>query len=172
MIPQLVLQNQVQITIEKGVHVVRATQGGRTIWRGVRAEYHPWKLAKADVDGNRRDELIVGLYMRTRHDPKPLHTLFVYGCDGRSIYPMWRGSRLARDFVDFAVLRSAGRDNILTLDRLLDGQFALSRYDWTGFGFRKRWERGAWKRARLKQTSPTSLTVVTESGVVEFSAEG
>jgi hypothetical protein len=79
---------------------------------------------------------------------------------------------MARDFVDFTVAIDPKGDKILTLDRLLDGRFALSCYTWSGFGFRKRWERGAWKEARIQKSERGTITIATERGPVNISTEG
>ncbi|HVT11097.1 MAG TPA: hypothetical protein VHE55_02425 [Fimbriimonadaceae bacterium] len=151
---------------------VVAKLGGKTIWKHFPPSWGAWKIAVADVDGDHNEEFIVGLYRVSRHSPHPIHTLYVYGFDGASIYPRWRGSRMARDFVDFDVAKAKNGDKILTLDRLLDGRFTLSCYAWNGFGFRKEWEHGAWKKARLQEGKPGTITVVTEGGAVTFSTEG
>lgn len=79
---------------------------------------------------------------------------------------------MARDFDDFIVAKGKKGDKLMTLDRLLNGRFALSCYAWNGFGFSKEWERGAWKQARLQEGGAQSVTVVTEVGPVKFSTEG
>jgi hypothetical protein len=151
---------------------VSARLGGKLIWRGIKRDWKPWSIRTADVDGDGNEEFIVALFKHTRHSPHRLHTLFVYGFDGTAVFPKWRGSRLARDFVDFVVAKAKKGDKILTLDRLLSGRFALSCYAWSGFGFRKEWERGAWKQARLQEGGRGSITVVTEGGRAKFSTEG
>jgi len=151
---------------------VTAKVHGKVIWRGIDRDWDPWRIAIADVDGDGIEDFVVGLYMHTRHSPRRIHTLYVFGFDGTAIYPKWRGSRLARDFVDFSIAKSTKGDDILTLDRLLDGRFALSCYAWSGFGLRKRWEHGSWKRAHLLASRDGFVTVVTEDGPVKFSIEG
>lgn len=153
-------------------HAVTTKVKGKLIWQGVPSKWKPWKAAVADVDGDGNEDLLVGLWMHTRHSPHRIHTIYVYGFNGSEIVPKWRGSRLARDFIDFVVAKDKKGDKILTLDRLLDDRFALSCYAWSGFGFRKKWEHGAWKQARLQEGGPGSVTVVTEGGRVKFSTEG
>lgn len=147
---------------------VSAKLNGKVIWRGIDRDWKPWKMAVADVDGDHNDDFIVALYKHTRHSKNRLHTIYVYGFDGAAVYPKWRGSRLSRDFVAFVTTRDKKGDKLLTLERLLDGRFTLSCYAWSGFGFRKDWERGSWKEARIKQDGPGGVSVVTESGLVRF----
>src|SRR5688572_68198 len=52
-------------------------QGKRLLWRGVPARWQPWKLAIADVDGDGRREIVVGVYKSTRFFPKPHNCLFI-----------------------------------------------------------------------------------------------
>jgi hypothetical protein len=145
---------------------------GKIIWQAIPKDWKPWKIAVADVDGDKKDELLIGLYKVTRHSPNRIHTLYVYGFDGSKMIPRWRGSRLTRDFDDFSVAKAPKGDKILTLDRLLDGRFALSCYTWSGFGFRKNWERGAWKQARIQEGEQRTITIATEDGPVKISTEG
>lgn len=165
--------DRVEISIDlKQKHAVSAKLRGKVIWRAIPREWKPWKLALTDVDADGKQDFIVALRKVTRHAPMEIGNLYVYGFDGREIYPKWRGSRLGRDFVDFSVAKDKKGDKILTLDRLLDGRFTLSCYTWSGFGFRKRWEHGAWKQARLQEGAPNSITVLTENGPVHISTEG
>lgn len=162
-----------ELTLDpKGNPAVVGKLNGKAIWKHFPPDWGAWKIAVADVDGDHNEDFVVGLYKVTRHSPKPIHTLYVYGFNGASVYPKWRGSRMARDFVDFVVAKDKNGDKILTLDRLLDGRFTLSCYAWSGFGFRKEWEQGAWKKARLQEGKPGTITVVTEGGPVKFSTEG
>lgn len=151
---------------------VTAIFKGRVIWQAIPQDWKAWKIAAADVDGDGKEELLIGLNKVTRHSPNRIHTIYVYGFDGAQMYPKWRGSRMARDFVDFSIAKNKKGDKIFTLDRLLDGRYALSCYTWSGFGFRKNWERGAWKQARLQEGGHGTITIVTEDGPVKISTEG
>lgn len=151
---------------------VIAKVGNKVVWRAMRREWFPWKVLAADVDGDGNQDVLIGLKKLTRHAKHRIHTLYVYGFDGKAFFPKWRGSRLARDFTNFSVLKTDSRDMIVTLDRLLDGRYALSCYSWNGFGFWKKWERGEWKEARLQEAEQGTIAVIAEGKRFRYSTEG
>jgi len=102
-------------------------------------------LATADLDGDLRPEILVALYKSTRRFHRKHNCLFVYGFDGRTVTPRWLGSRLSRSFSDFA----ASSGMLYMLESGLDGRRMVGQYLWSGFGFRRVGESGAWKKARL-----------------------
>jgi hypothetical protein len=168
-----VFVQQLHIEIHpKQTPAVVAKVGNKVVWSGIDRDWKPWKTALGDVDGDKSTDFLIGLFKHTRHRPFRIHTIFVYTYEGGRVRPKWRGSRLARDFIDFTLHRSRGKDKLFTLDRLLGGRYTLSCYAWSGFGFRKEWERGAWRKARLQEGGANSITVVTEAGPVKISTEG
>jgi hypothetical protein len=97
----------------------------------------PWKIRLADVDGDGRPELVLGVFKRTRFDPVPRKRLFVYDWPGYTLVPRWLGSRLSLPFEDFAFVdcNGDGRDELVALEQRPGGRRRLMRYDWNGFGF-------------------------------------
>jgi hypothetical protein len=125
--------------------------GRRVLWRGVPARWKPWKLAVADVDGDGRREIVVGVYKSTRYFPKPHNCLFIYDWDGRRAHPKWLGSSLSRPFVAFAFVDSNGdgQEELAAIEIKRDGRRCIALYSWNGFGFTLDWQRGDWQEARL-----------------------
>ena len=97
----------------------------------------PWKIRLADVDGDGRPELVLGVFKRARFDPVPRKRLFVYDWPGHTLVPRWLGSRLSLPFDDFAFVdcNGDGRDELVALEQGPGGRRRLMRYDWNGFGF-------------------------------------
>jgi hypothetical protein len=123
---------------------------GRTLlWQGVPAAWRPWKLTVADVDGDGRSEIIVGIIKSTKFFPKPHNCLFVYGWDGKRAFPKWLGSTLSRPFTDFLFTNDGkgSGDQLLSLETALDGKKSLASYRWNGFGFTLEWRKGEWQKA-------------------------
>jgi len=177
----LITPQHVQIHRQKVVADVRLNKkrnpsvtvrlNDKVIWHDIPREWHPWKLAAIDVDGDGAEEFVVALAKFTRHSPHRLHTLFIYGFDGTHIYPKWRGSSMGRDFIDFAVVNSAQSQRLITLDHLLNGRFAVTCHVWKGFGFEKIWEHGDWKKARL-EVRGNQIKVFTDDGPKLYAANG
>lgn len=109
---------------------------GRVRWTS--RVYPMWWAQAADLDGDRVDELVLGIWSRTpRHDePSPHRAVWVMTWDGSRIQPLWRGSALARPLADAftADLDGDGRAELVALERARAG-CVLTAYTWNGFGF-------------------------------------
>lgn len=101
--------------------------------------YPMWKAQTADLDGDGRDEVVLGVWSwRRRHaEPLPHRSVWVLGWDGRALVERWRGSALARPLVDVDVEApgaGSGRALLVAQERSAAGCHR-TRYRWTGFGF-------------------------------------
>jgi len=98
-----------------------------------------WALDSADVDGDGRQELLVGVYKQAYFDPAVARRLRVYSYmpgEGRLV-PRWRGTRMARRMLDFAA-GPADKDGRVLLASLEDtgkGKRTIALYEWRFFGF-------------------------------------
>ena len=127
-------------------------RGKRLLWQGVPQRWNPWKLMIADVDGDGKREIVVGVYKSTRYFPKPHNCLFIYGWDGQRASPKWLGSSLSRPFTDFTFTDldgSGAGEELIAVEMTLDGKQCVAIYKWNGFGFTLDWQRGGWQSVRL-----------------------
>lgn len=106
--------------------------------------YPLWRVAAADLDGDARDEIVLGTWTRQRRHPEveEPRSITVLGWDGQRFVERWRGSALAQPLLDFRVcdLDDSVEAELLALERGR-GACSLTAYAWTGFGFHGRGRR-------------------------------
>jgi hypothetical protein len=144
--------------------------GKRLLWTGVPARWKPWKLAVADVDGDGRREIIVGVYKSTRFFPRPHNCLFIYAWDGQRVRPKWLGSSLSKPFLDFAFLdaNAYGQQELASIEIKRDKRLCLALYSWNGFGFTLEGQRGDWQEARLIEAARDRIVVEADGSRLTF----
>lgn len=92
--------------------------------------YPVYQFRTGDVDGDNVEEALVGVVKTTRFYPEMGNRLFVFkNRDGR-IRPLWMGSRLGEEIVDFCV--ADGR--LVSIERCRNGQYNLDEWEWSRFG--------------------------------------
>jgi hypothetical protein len=136
-------------------------RGKRCLWRGVKQQWKPWKLTTADVDGDGKREIVLGVYKSTRYIPQPHNCVFIYGWDGRRAYPKWLSSSLSKPFTDFtfADIDHDGKDDLIALETRRDGKQCIVVYSWIGFGYGFEWQKGAWPHATLAGVNGNKVVV-------------
>jgi len=93
--------------------------------------YPVYRLATGDVDGDGKAEAMVGVVKATRFYPEKGNRIFVFKNLRGNIRPLWMGSRLGGDLVDFAFVNGRLR----SLEQSADGKrFAVGVYSWSRFG--------------------------------------
>ena len=107
------------------------------IYRHSFAGLKPWKVQTADVDGDRKKEISLGVYKTARFHPVPAKRLFLYNWEGGGVSPKWLGSRLSRPFEDyvFADLDRDGMDELVSVEVAANREKLINTYKWKGFGF-------------------------------------
>ena len=92
---------------------------------------HPvYRFATADINGDGSLDAVVGVFKGSRYFKTPSRRVFIFKNFKGDIRPLWLGSRLGGELVDFTVV-----DNkIRAIEKTCDGRYAVSDYRWQGFG--------------------------------------
>jgi hypothetical protein len=92
--------------------------------------YPVYQFRTGDVDGDGVEEALVGVVKSTRFYPEKGNRLFVFkNRDGR-VRPLWLGSRLGEELVDFCVADG----KLISIERCRNGQYNLDEWEWSRFG--------------------------------------
>ena len=112
-----------------GFKVLLKTNTGetdQTIFR-----YKPYRFDTADVNRDGRTDIIVGLIKATQFDPVEKKRLFILQIDDNNLRPLWLGSKVCQELIDFKVLNNGV---IQTLERTSTGSYSIGQYYWQSFG--------------------------------------
>jgi hypothetical protein len=154
----------------KPLHLV---ERGKIIDRVLKGVWKPWHLEAADVDGDGRIDIAVGIVKPTRYIPQPHKTLWIFGIREGHFTRKWLGSTMGRPLLEFcfATSSSKGGQPLFTLERNLENRVALSRYYWSGFGFRKLPIEKTWKEAHGLHWQNGKIVVIGDGLACSFLPE-
>lgn len=103
----------------------------RLYWLGDwRLPYPVYRFQTGDVDGDGREDAMVGVVKGTRFYPEPARRLFIFKSVKGKARPLWLGSKLGGRLEDFRFRN--GR--IRALETTADSLWVVSDYRWSGFG--------------------------------------
>lgn len=160
----------------------RPPQGGAVLrafvrrpggWHCLAEGHHPHitDLQVGDIDGDGRDEVILGLTQRSKLDVRTGRRLYVYAVGVSGVFaPRWRGSGLSRPFLRFWLLPTNSGCDLVALEKddlPENRQYDwLSIYRWNGFGLRRLWDtpvRGFVNGLRTGQDAHGSLVTFDQT---------
>lgn len=96
--------------------------------------YPVYRFEAADVNVDGKTDLLLGVIKTTHFEAQASKRLFVFQLDSGQIRPLWLGSKVAQQLVDFKPVRYLNKVNILTIEQDNQGTFANGLYEWRDFG--------------------------------------
>jgi len=104
-----------------------------------RLPYPVYRFETGDVDGDGREDAMVGVIKSTRFYPEQGRRLFIFKQVDNSrqpggpkkVRPLWLGSRLGGRLEDFRYIEGG---HIRSLETTECGQYVVADYRWGGFG--------------------------------------
>ena len=97
-----------------------------------RLPYPVYQYQTGDVDGDGREDAMVGVVKSTRFYPEKARRLFIFKEVNGKARPMWLGSKLGGILEDFRFVDGF----IRALESTTDSLFVVSDYRWSGFGMK------------------------------------
>jgi hypothetical protein len=94
-------------------------------------KYVPYQFDTADVNHDGRTEILIGLIKATEFDPHEKKRLFILRVDNRQLRPLWLGSKVCQELIDF---RSLDNGIVQTIERTAKDTYAIGDYYWESFG--------------------------------------
>lgn len=100
--------------------------GDTSLWQ---LKYPVYRFATADINGDGSVDAVVGVYKASRFFTTPSRRVFIFKNYEGLIRPLWLGSRLSGELVDFNIV-----DNKVRAIEKAKDRFVVSDYSWNGFG--------------------------------------
>ncbi|MBR1540999.1 MAG: nuclear receptor-binding factor 2 [Bacteroidaceae bacterium] len=122
--------------IHDSLSVIRYEKHGKELssWE---LPYPVYRFDWGDLTGDGVPEIAVGVVKPTRFFPTPAKRLFLFKLyHGKLIRPLWLGSHVAHELVDFHIERDSVPALIHTVELLPDGSQVRCEYRQHGFGIK------------------------------------
>ncbi len=95
-----------------------------------RLPYPVYRFCTGDVDGDGKEDALVGVVKSTRFYPEKGRRIFIFKQVNGKARPLWLGSRLGGQLVDF----SFADGKVRALEKYDDSRFVVTEWQWKDFG--------------------------------------
>ena len=137
--PQQLTANSQQLIANSQTYELRKVHDSLYWLNDWRLPYPVYRFETGDVDGDGREDAMVGVVKATRYYPEQGRRLFIFKqVDNirkpngqKKVRPLWLGSKLGGRLEDF---RYVADGHIRSLETTDDGQYVVADYRWGGFG--------------------------------------
>lgn len=93
-----------------------------------------YRFDAGDVNNDGNIDILLGVIKPTHFDPENRRRLFIFQIDRERLAPLWLGSRVCLELMDFHCIRQGTITMILTIERDKRGTFCNGLYRWQDFG--------------------------------------
>ena len=111
--------------------------------------YPVYRFCTGDVDGDGHLDALVGVVKKTRFHREEGRRIFIFKQVDGKVRPLWLGSRLGAELIDFRFIQ--GSRYIRALETDGKGKYAVIDYQWKDFG-------PAFKQFVIKNTNQKNAT--------------
>lgn len=116
--------------------VVKRVEMKGTIILTKRMYFPIFKLRQADLDGDGKDDFILGAIKRTVFDTSICKRINIWKIEDNTIVPMWLGSKMPRPLYDFEIQKDKEGNMVYTIECENGGLFMVVAYKWRSFGLK------------------------------------
>ena len=118
------------LTSRQGFKVLLTDSAGKMLDQTV-FNYVSYQLDTADVNRDGRTEILIGLIKATEFDPLEKKRLFILRIDHGRLRPLWLGSKVCQELVNFRCLNNG---IVQTIEKTSSYKFTIGQYYWQSFG--------------------------------------
>jgi hypothetical protein len=86
------------------------------------------------VNRDGKTDILLGVIKSTHFDLNEKRRLFVLRIDSGRLRPLWLGSRVCQELIDFNPIGYGGSTSIITLEQAFNKSFCIGLYEWDDFG--------------------------------------
>lgn len=97
-------------------------------------KYPVYRFDTADVDMDGKTDILLGVIKSTHFDPVLKNRLFIIRVDEGRPRPLWLGSKVCLNLVDFRPVKGGRQARIKTLEKDNEGNYLTGYYRWDNFG--------------------------------------
>ncbi len=128
------------ITLEKLIHLagyrLKIHNNATKETDQLHIKYPVYRFDVADVNGDGKTDILLGVIKSTHFEPQLDRRLFLLQIDSDKIRPLWLGSKVCMNLIDFKPVKKNGKVQIETIEKDKKGRFFIGFYEWGDFGLR------------------------------------